>query len=182
MQQFHHLPWESRGDVLERMEDWRLRELGYRIIHTEKPHALTTAKRQELDNWRRERCTSKDLVPWRTLSIALEEVKLLLAEDSENNELMREVRSWLETFDCIAPTNTRYRCERTKQEYGWLRPVPGKSRARFRVTNQGQSARRSRGWSATRSWRRRRVALAFLKCTPDVPGAVFGVHPSYLSR
>ena len=55
MQQFHQVSWEQRAEVLDRIADARVRELGYRLIYLEKPDALSSEKRAELDTWRVQR-------------------------------------------------------------------------------------------------------------------------------
>src|SRR5205823_2175199 len=46
MDAFHRAPWEERLSILDRFEDARLRELGYRLVHYEHPELLDKATRQ----------------------------------------------------------------------------------------------------------------------------------------
>ncbi len=46
MDAFHAVPWEDRVSIIERFEDPRLRELGFRLVHCERPDLLEEAARQ----------------------------------------------------------------------------------------------------------------------------------------
>jgi exodeoxyribonuclease-1 len=96
MRRFHELPWTSRADILNQIEDLRVRELGYRIIYAEAPDILTPQKRAELDAWQHQRRSPGTTVPWRTIRIALEEVEDLFADANTNSAFIREIRFWLE--------------------------------------------------------------------------------------
>jgi exodeoxyribonuclease I len=97
MQQFHRAPWEQRAGILDQAEDLRIRELGYRLIYTERPALLSEKKRTELDAWHGQRLRPNFEVPWLTISGALDEVERELAEGNDDRDFAFEVKSWLET-------------------------------------------------------------------------------------
>jgi exodeoxyribonuclease I len=98
MQRFHQVPWAQRAGILEKIEDPRIRELGYRIIHAEEPSSLSTVKRAELDAWRGQRLDSNIDVPWRTVTAAIHEAESLLNEKGGASDLLVEVKTWLGTI------------------------------------------------------------------------------------
>jgi hypothetical protein len=95
MQRFHQVSWAQRTDILEQIEDPRIRELGYWIIYAERPNCLSAVKRAALDAWRGHRLQSNIEVPWLTIAAALGETEKLLKDDSKNVELLSEVSDWL---------------------------------------------------------------------------------------
>jgi hypothetical protein len=98
MQRFHQVPWEKRGEILNQIGDGRFRELGYRLIYTERPSALPAEKREGLDAWLCQRLKPNTEVPWLSVAGALGEVEKLLKEDPENQELFSEFGEWLRTL------------------------------------------------------------------------------------
>jgi exodeoxyribonuclease I len=98
MQRFHQVPWENRAEILDQIEDPRIRELGYRLIYTEKPHSLSAEKRAEFGVWREQRLQSNIEVSWLTVAGALDEAEKLLNEESDDRELISDVKAWLGTI------------------------------------------------------------------------------------
>ena len=98
MQRFHQVPWEQRREILDQMEDERLRALGYRLIYVETPHILPADKRRELDLWRSERLTPAGEVPWLTLPNALNQARELheKEKDVEIKQILSELIDWFE--------------------------------------------------------------------------------------
>jgi hypothetical protein len=72
--------WKQRAGILEKIEDPRIRELGYRLIFSEKPNCLSAPKLAELDAWRRQRLRSDIEVPWLTVAAALDETEKLFSD------------------------------------------------------------------------------------------------------
>ena len=95
MAQFHCAPWEGRVKLVDQLEDQRLRELGYRLIFTEKPDVLSANKRRELEHWRSERLKPLGEVPWLTLADALDEAEELQGKASETDQIISELINWL---------------------------------------------------------------------------------------
>jgi len=89
-------PWERRAEILEEIGDPRFRELGSRVIFTERPECLSTQNRAKLDAWLVQRLRPNIEVPWLTIAIALKNVKEMLVDDVEDCESVDEVKVWLE--------------------------------------------------------------------------------------
>ena len=72
---FHVVPWEQRPEIVASFSDQRLRELGFRLLHMERPDVLDDATRTTLDIALAERLAgaSKD-APWLTLPKAIEQI------------------------------------------------------------------------------------------------------------
>jgi exodeoxyribonuclease I len=80
MDAFHRVPWKERLAIVDRFEDARLRELGYRLVHCEHPELLDEATRQVHSNRiARSLLGLDDDVPWLTLreAIASGEINML---------------------------------------------------------------------------------------------------------
>ena len=80
MQRFHQIPWEQRNGILEQLQDERMRELGRRLIYTERPDALLNHTRADLDAWCDQRLRPNIDVPCATIGGALTETQELLRE------------------------------------------------------------------------------------------------------
>lgn len=101
--QFHRAPWEERANLIEQLEDRRLRELGYRLIFFERPDSLSVQKRHEMELWRQARLKPLTDVPWLTVAGALAEAETLRDEKPDDQETLSELISW---FQGITPTAT----------------------------------------------------------------------------
>jgi len=76
---FHAAPWEQRLPIVHSFSDARLRELGIRLIHAERPDVLDKATCAKLDIALAERLTGKaGEVPWLTLPTAIEQIEALI--------------------------------------------------------------------------------------------------------
>ena len=97
MAQFHTVPWEDRIAIVERFEDERLRRMGQRLIHCERPDLLPVLKRAEYERRIAERiCGIGGETPWLTLAKALQEIEELLEQaDLAEIELLREHKAHL---------------------------------------------------------------------------------------
>jgi exonuclease I len=110
MRQFHRAPWDARAGILDRLEDQRCRELGYRLMHVERPEVLAIAARSPLDAWRHDRLlgTRGVSVPYRTLSDAIREADdLARTEEGERVNQLYAIKAWLEqSEDRLANSRT----------------------------------------------------------------------------
>jgi len=106
MEQFHKVPWESRGKIVDLLDDERLRELGYRLIYLEEPNALSEGKRRELDLWKSQRLNPNGNAPWMTIGAAMNQADKLQEEESENR-IFAELIEWLQTLGSRDPTVER---------------------------------------------------------------------------
>jgi exodeoxyribonuclease-1 len=94
---FHRAPWEQRVPLLERIQDGRLRELGQRLAHCERPDLLDQETRRAHDA----RVVRKLLgidgdVPWLTLPKAIQQADELLGRiDGPDRDLITEHRDYL---------------------------------------------------------------------------------------
>ncbi len=102
MDEFHRVAWENRMSVVSRFTDERLRELGRRLIHAERPDLLSEAECLEHDRFIAERIvTENEDLPWTTLPQALEEIERMIAEaDADERKFLKRHQKYLsEWFD-----------------------------------------------------------------------------------
>jgi len=98
MEYFHSIAWEERLDVVETFEESRLQEIGFRLIHCERPDLLDNAtRRSHTDRIARNLLGLGGEVPWLTLREAIREANNLL-EQAQGPELgfIREHRDYLQ--------------------------------------------------------------------------------------
>jgi hypothetical protein len=97
MDQFHVVPWERRASLVSRFKDVRLKQLGRRLIHFEKPHALDPASRKQHDQAVVTRLLgTHDGSPWMTLPKAINELNDLIAAAAlEDRSYLRRHREHL---------------------------------------------------------------------------------------
>lgn len=97
LEAFHTLEWEERKELLEEFEDQRLKILGRRLIHAERPEIIDPVRRLELDRDIAKRIAYDNLDnPWITLPKALEEIEgLLISATAKERRLLIEHRQYL---------------------------------------------------------------------------------------
>jgi len=84
MDAFHRAQWEERLSILDRFEDTRLRELGYRLVYCERPDLLDETARQAHSNRiARHLLGLHDNVSWLTLREAIDDANRLLEDPNE---------------------------------------------------------------------------------------------------
>lgn len=89
--QFHEVPWEERVAIVTRLEDARLKHLGFQLIHTERPDVLNEDHRRELGTFHANRILSPDQdVPWLTMTKAMGELRNLVAGSSGDDRRFYE--------------------------------------------------------------------------------------------
>lgn len=96
MEAFHRSSWKKRLQIVSTFEDPRLRELGMRLIHVERPDILEVTSRNQRTVAILERLISNDeTVPWLTLPKAIKQVNDLIAS-AENLErrVLRRYRDY----------------------------------------------------------------------------------------
>lgn len=94
---FHTAAWQDRTTIVTTLADARLRELGTRLIHHERPDVLSPDVRSALDKAMAQRVVSTDSgVPWLTIPKALDELAPML-KNARGDELARleECHSYL---------------------------------------------------------------------------------------
>jgi exodeoxyribonuclease-1 len=99
MRQFHLVPWDARIRIVDRLQDQRFRELGYRLIHVERPDVLAITTRSRLDAWHHERVlgTPGVSVPYRTFTDAIREAEdLARTGERESAHQVYSIKKWLE--------------------------------------------------------------------------------------
>jgi exodeoxyribonuclease-1 len=80
MDQFHRAPWEKRLAIASQFQDVRLKRLGRRLIHFEKPETLDPKVRNQHNQAVAKRLLGSDGdPPWLTLSKAMNELDELMA-------------------------------------------------------------------------------------------------------
>ena len=97
LEAFHQRPWEERDELLDRLSDRRLRQLGKRLLFIERPEHFDDRTRALQERRLAERLLPKEEnVPWLTLRRALAEVDELLASAQlAEIPFLREHRDWL---------------------------------------------------------------------------------------
>lgn len=101
MNTFHTLPWEQRGDLLSQFSDRRLKQLGRRLLHAERPDLFSEVERRKMDVMRARRVLGRDGdVPWLTLPQALAEIEGAIGEASEEHtEFLHLYRKYIQDRD-----------------------------------------------------------------------------------
>ena len=97
LESFHRAPWEERPAIVDRLKDERLRILGHRLIHSERPNLLDKKHCQVLDVALAKRILGSEgeKVPWTTLSQAMQEWRNLNEEDKRGPEFLREHKKYI---------------------------------------------------------------------------------------
>ena len=102
MERFHTSPWEERPEIVAKIEDDRLKELGNRLIFIERPDVLSEEARHRFNDWYRERFVTDEDVPWLTIKSAFEELEeLKTLDDGRNSELLGEIELYLRRLDKV---------------------------------------------------------------------------------
>jgi exodeoxyribonuclease-1 len=97
MDKFHATPWPMRTAIVDKFQDLRLREIGRRLIHLERPNLLdkTICRKHDLAIAKRLLGQGED-ISWLTLPQALIEVRELLdGASGAELELLREHDQYL---------------------------------------------------------------------------------------
>jgi len=80
MEQFHATPWERRPSIVSQFADVRLKRIGQRLIHFERPDILDPVRRNLLDRTIAQRLLGlQGDSPWMTLPKAIGELDDLIA-------------------------------------------------------------------------------------------------------
>jgi exodeoxyribonuclease I len=89
MDAFHSAPWEHRPAILERFTDERLKAIGWRLLHAERPDLMEPAlrDRHDMDMAHRIAADGKD-VPWLTIPKALADLDEMLVTASSSEALL----------------------------------------------------------------------------------------------
>lgn len=94
MQRFHAVPWEERPELASQLRDARYRRLAFRLIYLEQPNLLDTRYRCAAGEEVRKRLLSplNAVVPWRSIPVAHRELKTLLTNGLEGDDLANQLR------------------------------------------------------------------------------------------
>jgi Exonuclease I len=96
MTQFHTRDWSARADIVGAFDDERFRELGERIIASERSDLLPDNQRRRWQTWRRNRLLTEDDVPWFTIAAARSEIARLTEDASpEQRQQLSEIKRFL---------------------------------------------------------------------------------------
>ena len=97
MAEFHASPWSDRVTIIERMDDWRIKEFAYRLLYFERPHLLPDERTAEIVTWIRRRMLTEDTdVPWMTVRKALSQAdELLMNATSEETTLLEASKQFI---------------------------------------------------------------------------------------
>ncbi len=90
--EFHLVDWAKRVSIVDRLEDPRLKQLGFRLIYAERPDVLDKEHRRELEGFHVQRLLSKsDDVPWLSLPKAQQElIDLIAGSTGDEREFYKE--------------------------------------------------------------------------------------------
>ena len=96
MHDFHEHGWPERQDIIKALEDDRFRELGKRVIASERFDLLSEQQRSRWHVWRRDRLLADGDVPWFTIVAARAQIAEL-EQDSlpEQRQQLAEIESFL---------------------------------------------------------------------------------------
>jgi exodeoxyribonuclease-1 len=95
MQQFHSGDWHKRAEIAECFEDARYRELARRLVFENATQALTSARREQLQAWQKNRRLGReDVVAGRTIPGTLTELEEIEAADQAE-----AIKVWLEGLE-----------------------------------------------------------------------------------
>ena len=99
MEAFHDAPWVQRPAIVEQFRDERLKAVGRRLMHTERPDLMEAALRSQLDAELARRIAGQDEdVPWLAIPQALIDLDEMLATASGPEALLlAEHREYLIT-------------------------------------------------------------------------------------
>lgn len=96
MQEFALLPWLQRTDLVQKLDDPRLRQIAQRLIFLMAPASLSEANRTRVEQGIRDRLLDKhtDRTLWRTISLARSELDEI-RNSARNNGAIDEIEEWL---------------------------------------------------------------------------------------
>ena len=84
MREFHEVDWTKRTQLIDQIEDSRLKELAWRLVYFEHPELLPPDKVNDLRKWHAERVLiDGEAVPWTTLREATKELDTLMADKTQ---------------------------------------------------------------------------------------------------
>jgi len=96
METFHKSPWQGRYEIALQFSDRRYQEFAERIIFSESPDGLPLERRRVLENWRRDRHTTEQKVPWMTVKKAQQELAAIKEEMAVDDvALLAEIEEYL---------------------------------------------------------------------------------------
>ena len=97
MEFFHRAAWTERAAIVSAFEDPRLRELGMRVIYTERPDVLDPELRRKFEiEFARRLVGTNGTTPWLTLPEAIEQVEDLIAvAKGPEDDFLRDHRTYL---------------------------------------------------------------------------------------
>ena len=97
MAAFHGASGPERAELVETLEDDRLRELGRRLVFYENPDALDLHHRDMLATWLGNRRHGREgVAAGRTLGAAKEEVETAVADMPDRAAEIEVIQGWLE--------------------------------------------------------------------------------------
>lgn len=99
MSMFHEIDWTDRFDHLNQITDDRIKELGQRLIHAERPDTLPREVRVALDQENAQRLIASEEgkdTPWLSIPDAIVATDTLILESEDQKGLLVEYRQYLE--------------------------------------------------------------------------------------
>lgn len=102
--EFHQVDWPRRQEIVARLQDRRLRQLGYRLIAFHAPDLLSSQEVSRFKNYLRDKWfpIDEDSVPWLTAQAAKDQLHGLLAEDRADHKLLSQIENFIEARTKIA--------------------------------------------------------------------------------
>jgi exodeoxyribonuclease-1 len=109
LRSFHDTEWTARPNIVRRLADERLRELGKRLIYVERPDLLDVVERLELESWTTDRLLGFGPDGPRSLEQSYREAcDLIEGGGHEDPSLLVEVRTWLSVkLETVSRTGAR---------------------------------------------------------------------------
>jgi exodeoxyribonuclease-1 len=95
MHNFQRCDWSERRAILDTLEDDRFRELGNRVLGSERFDLLSDQEVDQWRSWRRDRLLADGDVPWLTIPAARAQLTELKESSSDSHECLNSLDQFL---------------------------------------------------------------------------------------
>jgi exodeoxyribonuclease-1 len=96
MEKFHGVDWPDRVSIASNFKDARVTEFGRRLFYFEHPHGLPDKSREELKAWIKNKCLTKEEVPWTTIPSAMAEMDVRMPDATRDAKvILKDLKDFL---------------------------------------------------------------------------------------
>jgi exodeoxyribonuclease-1 len=101
--QFQRVDWPQRQEIVAALSDFRLRQLGRRLVAFYSPQLLSTGERLQFEAWLRERWSAPDApdIEWMAVASARRAIDEIRGKEGLDASLVAEIAAYLHGFDII---------------------------------------------------------------------------------